>query len=93
MYILYFQLIIYILSYLEVSDMKKASLVCRRWLSALSLKKFTKNLMMNFVDTFYKEFSVHISSFANPIRYYPVISLSTGHFDKASNYFWREYGE
>jgi hypothetical protein len=89
---MYFQMVIYILSFLESSDLKKASLVCTRWLDALSLKKFTKNLMLNFVDSFYKEFNVQISAFSNPIRYYPIISLSTGHFDVSANSFWRSYG-
>lgn len=62
-------------------------------MSASTLRKFTRNLVFNFTDTFYKEFSVQISSFSNPSRVIPVVSLSTGNFDLASDVFWIENGE
>lgn len=83
----------HILSFLDVSDLKKAALVCRKWLSIVVLKPYCKNLMLNFIDSYYKEFSVQISSFCNPMRTFPIVAVQTGNFDVASNTFWREYGK
>lgn len=86
-------MVIYIISFLDINDLKKVALVCRRWLSVLLLKKFAKNMMLNFNDTYYKEFNVQISQFSNTLRTFPIVSISTSNFDIASKSFWIEYGD
>lgn len=49
--------------------------------------------MLNFVDSYYKEFSVQISQFVDTFRVIPTISVNTGNFDVASQSFWLDYGE
>lgn len=49
--------------------------------------------MLNFVDSYYKEFSVQISQFVDSFRVFPIISVNTGNFDVASQCFWLDYGE
>lgn len=56
-------------------------------------RKLSKNFMLNFVDSYYKEFSVQISQFTNTFRIFPAISVNTGNFDIASESFWTDYGE
>ena len=69
------------------------ALVCRKFLSACQYKKLSKNFMLNFVDSYYKEFSVQISQFVDSYRVFPAISVNTGNFDIASPSFWLDYGE
>lgn len=49
--------------------------------------------MLNCVDSFYKNFKFQISSFANPIKTFPIVNLTTGNFDIAAATFWTDYGE
>lgn len=49
--------------------------------------------MLNFVDSYYKEFSVQISQFSDTFRVFPVINVNTGNFDVAAECFWFDYGE
>lgn len=49
--------------------------------------------MLNCVDSFYKNFKFQISSFANPIKTFPIVNLTTGNFDIAAASFWTDYGE
>lgn len=49
--------------------------------------------MLNFVDSFNKEFSVQISQCSNTFRTFPIISVATGNFDVAKEDFWLDYGE
>ena len=56
-------------------------------------KKLSKNFMLHFVDSYYKEFSVQISQFVDSLRVFPIISLNTGNFDIAAQSFWLDYGE
>lgn len=56
-------------------------------------RKLSKNFMLNFVDSFYKEFSVQISQFVDTFRVFPTISVNTGNFDVAKETFWLDYGE
>lgn len=76
-----------------MSDLKYVALVCRRFLNACMYKKLSQNFMLNFVDSFYKEFSVQISQFVDTFRVIPTISLNTCNFDVASQSFWLDYGE
>ncbi|CRK90144.1 CLUMA_CG003860, isoform A [Clunio marinus] len=85
-------IIIHIFKYLNPSDLKIVALVCRRFLSACMYKKLSKNFMLNFVDSYYKEFSVQISQFVDTFRIFPAISVNTGNFDVASQSFWLDYG-
>jgi hypothetical protein len=56
-------------------------------------KKLSKNFMLNFVDSFYKEFSMQISQFTDTFRVFPTVSVNTGNFDVASKSFWLDYGK
>lgn len=56
-------------------------------------KKLSKNFMLNFVDSFFKQFSVQISQFVDTFRIFPTISVNTGNFDVASTDFWLDYGK
>lgn len=49
--------------------------------------------MLNFVDSYYKQFSVQISQFVDTFRVFPAIAVNTGNFDIASQSFWLDYGE
>lgn len=49
--------------------------------------------MLNCVDSFYKNFKFQISSFATPIKTFPIVNLTTGNFDIAAASFWTDYGE
>lgn len=56
-------------------------------------RKLSKDFMLNFVDSFCKEFSVQISQFVDTFRVFPAISVNTGNFDVAKESFWLDYGE
>lgn len=83
----------HIFTYLNTSDLKYVALVCRRFLDACMYKKLSKNFMLNFVDSFFKQFSVQISQFVDTFRIFPTISVNTGNFDVASTDFWLDYGK
>lgn len=84
---------VHIFKYLNPSDLKYAALVCRRFLHACMYKKLSRNFMLNFVDSYYKEFSAQISQFVDTYRVFPTIAVNTGNFDVASQSFWLDYGE
>lgn len=86
-------MLIHVFKYLNPSDLKFVALVCRRFLSACMYKKLSKDFMLNFVDSYYKQFSVQISQFVDTFRVFPAISVNTGNFDIASQSFWLDYGE
>ncbi|KAL7021196.1 hypothetical protein ACKWTF_011794 [Chironomus riparius] len=86
------EIIVHIFKFLNPSDLKFVALVSRKFLSACMYKKLSKNFMLHFVDSYYKEFSVQISQFVDSLRIFPIISLNTGNFDIAAQSFWLDYG-
>lgn len=76
-----------ILSYLSISDLYYASLVCHRWLEAAWHEKFSDNLMLSITESC-SEYSVPLSFYTYSERYYPIISLSNVNLDYDSEDFW-----